>query len=333
LPNNTTVKKVVEMENPDSGVLSTLLAWVPTELRIWLILFIIVTLILIVILFRREIGGLLQRISDIDYHKDKGFSLHFGENLKQAQQQKNRNANLTQGDRAVTRPQETNRPSLSSRDLVLEAWGSLKQVIYDVAVAQKIPLTSATRPLEALNRLLNANIIGTAQHEHLELLYSIGRQVADSTNFPSKGDAVSYHELVYDVLDWMMCNAFSIKLNEPPKISRKTQVGGDIFPSPSLGKPAARLRGISGPEKGKQFHLEKELFTIGANPENDLVISGDSFISGTHAYLRYDKGYIMLSDLHSRNGTFLNGIRLKDAPMIVKVGDRIEVGNSAFELI
>ena len=117
------------MQNPDSGVLSTLLAWVPTEFRIWLILLIFVTFILIVILFRHEICGLLQRISNIVYDKDKGFSLIFGENLKQAQQQKNQNANLTQGDRAGTRPQETYRPSLSSRDLVLEAWGSLKQVI------------------------------------------------------------------------------------------------------------------------------------------------------------------------------------------------------------
>jgi hypothetical protein len=321
------------MENTDSGVLSTLLAWVPSEWRIWLILLLIVTLILIVILFRREIGVLLQNISDFTYDKDKGFSLHFGENLKQAQQQKSRNANLTQVDSAGTRPQETNRPSLSSRDLILEAWGSLKQVIYDVAVAQQIPLTTATRPLEALSRLQNANIIESAQLEHIELLYGIGRQVADSTAFPSKADAVSYHELVYDVLDWMMCNAFSIKRNESPKISRKTEIRNDIFPSPSLGKPAAQLRGISGPKKGEQFHIEKEVFKIGANPENDLVISGDSFISGSHAYLRYDKGYFMLSDLHSRNGTFLNGARLKDAPMIVKVGDRIGVGNSTFELI
>jgi hypothetical protein len=321
------------MQNPDSGVVSTLLAWVPTEFRIWLILLIFVTLILIVILFRHEICGLLQRISNIAYDKDKGFSLVFGENLKQAQQQKNQNANLTQGDRAGARPQDTNRPSLSSRDLVLEAWGSLKQVIYDVAVVQKIPLTTATRPLEALNRLLSANIIGMAQHEHIVLLYGIGKQVADSTNFPNKGDAASYHDLVYDVLDWMMCNAFSIKLNESSKISRKTQVGDDIFPSPSLGKPAAQLRGINGPKKGMQFNLEKEVLTIGANPENDLVISGDSFVSGAHAYLRYDKGHIMLFDLHSRNGTFLNGTRLKDASMIVKVGDRIGVGNSTFELI
>ena len=116
-------------------------------------------MVLIVILFRHEIGGLLQRISNIAYDKDKGFSIIFGENLKQAQQQQKSNTNLIQGDRAGKRPQETNRPSLSSRDLVLEAWGRLKQVIYDVAVAQKIPLTTATRPLEALNRLLNENII------------------------------------------------------------------------------------------------------------------------------------------------------------------------------
>jgi hypothetical protein len=324
------------MENSHSGLLETLLSWVPEDLRVWLLLLIILTVILLVILFRREIGGLLIRISNITYDKDKGISVLFEENLKQAKQQKSHNANLTGVIGAGNRPEEANRPSLSSRDLVLEAWGSLKQIIYDAVVTHKIQLTVATSPLEAVNRLKFANIISAAQHDHIELLYSIGRQVADTTSFPSKRDAVSYHELVYDVLDWMMSNAFSISVNESnqsPKNYRKTQIGSDIFASPSPGQPTAQLIGISGPKKGFQFHLEKVLSTIGAKPNNDLVIDGDSFVSGNHAQLRFDQGYLILSDLNSRNGTFLNGTRLKNTPMTLKLGDKIGIGNSTFELI
>jgi pSer/pThr/pTyr-binding forkhead associated (FHA) protein len=64
-----------------------------------------------------------------------------------------------------------------------------------------------------------------------------------------------------------------------------------------------------------------------------LVIDGDNFISGSHAQLLFDQGYLILSDLNSRNGTFLNGTRLKNIPVTVKSGDKIGFGNSTFELI
>lgn len=321
------------MESSSSDVLSKLFSWVQGDLRIWLLLFIILTLILLVILFRREIADLLQRLSNVTY---KGFSITFGENLEKAKQQKKNNNNLTGTSRAGSRPEETYLPSLSGRDLVLEAWGSIKQIIYDAAVAQKIQLTVATSPLEALNRLKLANIISAAQHDHIELLYGIGRLVADTTSFPNKKDAVSYHGMVYDVLDWMMSNAFSItvsKPSEPQKISRKTQVGSDVFAPPSPGQPAAQLICISGPKKGCQFQLAKMVNTIGTSSDNDVVIDSDKFISSHHAQLRFDQSYLVLSDLNSKNGTFLNGTRLKNTPITLKSGDEISIGNSIFELI
>ncbi|HNP26353.1 MAG TPA: FHA domain-containing protein [Nitrosomonas sp.] len=318
------------MEHSKSSLLSTLLSWVPEEMRIWLLFLIILTLIFFIILFRQEIGRLLERLRNFHLSKN-GFELVFEENIKQAKQQKRQNADLTGISKTGIRL-EADYPNLSSRDLVLEAWVSLKQNIYDVVVAQKIQLTVATSPFEALGRLKSANIISADLYDHIKLLLVIGRLAADTTKIPSKRYAGSYHELVYDVLDWMMSNAFLIKVHKPSESFRKTQVGGDVFPSPSPGRPAARLIAISGPQKGHHYNLEKDIFTIGANSNNDLMIVGDNFVSGTHAQLRYSKGCIILSDKGSKNGTFLNGTKLNDVPMAVKTGDKIEIGNTIFEL-
>ena len=72
---------------------------------------------------------------------------------------------------------------------------------------------------------------------------------------------------------------------------------------------------------------------IGTNSNNDVVIDGDKFISSYHAQLRFDQRYLVLSDLNSKNGIFLNGTRLKNTAMTLKSDDEIGIGNSIFELI
>lgn len=299
----------------------------------WLKLLLIIAVILVIYLFRHEIGELIRRLRGIESDGKGGIKFIFNEGIQRAEQQINKNPHLTGINRAGAQP-DTERPSLSSRDLVLEAWVSLKQNIYDVAIVQKIQLTVATSPLEALARLKSANVISTDQHDHIALLIVIGRKVADSASFPNKKDAVIYQDLVYRVLDWMMINAFSVhsSARENPVSLRKTQVVTSTFPSPSPGKPAVKLTAIDGPQMGKQFNMEKMVFTIGKNSSNDLQVVGDNFVSNVHAQLKFDKGNILLSDMNSTNGTFLNEMKLRDSPMYINVGDKIKVGHSIFEL-
>jgi pSer/pThr/pTyr-binding forkhead associated (FHA) protein len=131
----------------------------------------------------------------------------------------------------------------------------------------------------------------------------------------------------------MICNV--IPPQEIPKPQRRpTSVGGYFyFPLPGPGQPTAILVGVRGPVQGRQFSVEKELFRIGATPENDLVIVGDDYVSGKHAYLRYEKGSLWLTDQHSRNGTFLNDNQVTDRALTLKPGDRIRVGNSTLEVV
>ena len=70
--------------------------------------------------------------------------------------------------------------------------------------------------------------------------------------------------------------------------------------------------------------------TIGRSPENDLVVD-DPSTSSKHATLDHSTNGLLLTDLNSTNGTFLNGTRISSS--IVAEGDLITFGQVDFRLI
>ncbi|MGE5645413.1 MAG: transglycosylase SLT domain-containing protein [Acidobacteriota bacterium] len=68
---------------------------------------------------------------------------------------------------------------------------------------------------------------------------------------------------------------------------------------------------------GAPRRLRVPVTTIGRASENDIVVSGHSasVVSGRHAELRHDGARWRIRDLASTNGTFVNGTRIKDAPL------------------
>lgn len=89
------------------------------------------------------------------------------------------------------------------------------------------------------------------------------------------------------------------------------------------------------------FDGEVATFTVGeGRPARIIGRSGDAQISladpevsRRHASLQAAGGILYLTDLHSRNGTYLNGRRLRDEGIEVKAGDHIDVGNTRIEVI
>ncbi len=74
----------------------------------------------------------------------------------------------------------------------------------------------------------------------------------------------------------------------------------------------------------KQISLkDKKTFHIGRRKTNDLVIENLA-VSGTHARIeRLENGYV-LSDLQSKNGTYVN--RKPVTTCLLKNGDVIQIG-------
>lgn len=87
-----------------------------------------------------------------------------------------------------------------------------------------------------------------------------------------------------------------------------------------------RLRQITGADSGRVLEFNQDLIRIGRMPDSDVNFDPevDLDASGRHAEIRNEDGRYLLIDTGSRNGTWLNGQRIKHAAL--KTGDEIEFG-------
>ena len=87
-----------------------------------------------------------------------------------------------------------------------------------------------------------------------------------------------------------------------------------------------RLRHTQGADNGREFEFEQDLIRIGRMPDSDVNFDPevDLDASGRHAEIRNEDGRYLLIDTGSRNGTWLNGQRIKHAAL--NKGDEIEFG-------
>lgn len=72
-----------------------------------------------------------------------------------------------------------------------------------------------------------------------------------------------------------------------------------------------------------EHELEADVTTIGRLKDNDLMIP-ESSVSGHHARILKKQGKYLFEDLSSTNGSYLNGNRVKAAPL--DDGDELMLG-------
>lgn len=80
---------------------------------------------------------------------------------------------------------------------------------------------------------------------------------------------------------------------------------------------------MEGRTPGQRFFVDKSEFLIGRDERCELVIS-DRLVSRRHARIRLDGAHYLLEDLHSKNGTFVNGREISEAHSL-EDGDEIQI--------
>jgi transcriptional regulator with GAF, ATPase, and Fis domain len=90
------------------------------------------------------------------------------------------------------------------------------------------------------------------------------------------------------------------------------------------------LRVKDGPDKGAQITVARSRITLGRSAVNDLVIT-DTSVSGTHAEFIIGEGGVQIHDLDSTNGTFVQGIRIRQAWL--EPGMAVKLGKTEVELL
>jgi hypothetical protein len=110
---------------------------------------------------------------------------------------------------------------------------------------------------------------------------------------------------------------------EPPSASSPGRpedpaADGATYSPGVLREPASRVR------------IQSRVIRIGRHPDNDIIIS-DPRVSEHHAELRRTPaGRYSITDLGSRNGTYVNGTRVSQQEL--NEGDIIAIGHATFRL-
>jgi pSer/pThr/pTyr-binding forkhead associated (FHA) protein len=114
---------------------------------------------------------------------------------------------------------------------------------------------------------------------------------------------------------------------EPERLGLPAGSGKPVAAIAAAADAAARLVAADG----TTHVLKSAATTFGRRADNDVVLSGDAFVSGAHARIVYENGAFLLVDLGSTNGTRLRGRRLApQSPEPLTEGDTIHLGQTQF---
>jgi len=85
--------------------------------------------------------------------------------------------------------------------------------------------------------------------------------------------------------------------------------------------------GLDGTEKSYRLQTHRP-FTVGRDPGNDIILR-DPKVSRHHAEIIFERGFFVVHDLTSANGTYINGKRITESASL-NDGDRVTLGDAEF---
>jgi hypothetical protein len=100
-----------------------------------------------------------------------------------------------------------------------------------------------------------------------------------------------------------------------------------VFALPASEGPRATIREIRPDGSSRTIAFDGRPLTIGRAPDNGLVIR-DGRASRHHARIDGRRGTLVLTDLGSTNGSFVNDRRIESVAL--GAGDRVRIGTTAF---
>jgi hypothetical protein len=117
----------------------------------------------------------------------------------------------------------------------------------------------------------------------------------------------------------------------PPDATGMHSAAAGLSPDPLEDvEPRLRVEQAMGLRSGDEYDL-RDGATLGRGDKADIQIE-DPFASSRHARIGRQGDVLVLEDLNSTNGTWLNGSPL-DGPQPLHPGDRIRIGDNEFSFL
>lgn len=125
--------------------------------------------------------------------------------------------------------------------------------------------------------------------------------------------------------------AVVIRLVRNRAFQEKDGEGGDFRNAKGMKNSSGKRVNawLEYPSEKRRVPIQKTNFIIGRSEETDFAIQGDKGISRSHACIQFDGKSFYLTDMRSKNHTFLNGHQLMPGERRrLKSGDEITAGGA-----
>ena len=99
------------------------------------------------------------------------------------------------------------------------------------------------------------------------------------------------------------------------------QADADAIETPPAGTAVLIVK--RGPTAGSRFVLDRPVLTVGRHPDNDIVLD-DVTVSRRHAEFDRSDGCVLVFDVGSFNGTYVNREPVAEATLVS--GDEVQIG-------
>jgi diguanylate cyclase (GGDEF)-like protein len=111
----------------------------------------------------------------------------------------------------------------------------------------------------------------------------------------------------------------------------KTRITSVKAPADARGNPACMvLIYPTGADMGRRFTLESDALLIGRGSDCDIVVDMDS-VSRRHAKIERRGAVVLITDLDSTNGTYVNEKQVRERALAD--GDQVKIGNAIFKFL
>lgn len=95
----------------------------------------------------------------------------------------------------------------------------------------------------------------------------------------------------------------------------------------AYSEAGAFLEKANGGDRGRIIDLSRERMSVGRTIDNDIVLPSDH-VSRVHAYFFRNGSSWFIADNDSKNGILVNGVPVKEAPLVP--GDLVQIGDQLF---
>ncbi len=112
-----------------------------------------------------------------------------------------------------------------------------------------------------------------------------------------------------------------------PSSPYQTQYAPQLVPQ-SLGTLALTV--VAGPHTGLAFQLTGPMVKIGREADCGILLAQDTLVSRYHAQIAWDGSCWQVQDTNSRNGTWVNGVRIQSVALIA--GYQVGIGQSVIRV-